>query len=61
MTAATAARVGVDFEEFKKATAATIPVNWTGTPDDIAAAAVLLQRGGRVRLRPGAVRRRRTS
>jgi 3-oxoacyl-[acyl-carrier protein] reductase len=39
MTAATAARVGVDFEEFKKATAATIPVNRTGTPDDIAAAA----------------------
>jgi 3-oxoacyl-[acyl-carrier protein] reductase len=39
MTAATAARVGVDFEEFKKATAATIPVNRTGKPDDIAAAA----------------------
>jgi 3-oxoacyl-[acyl-carrier protein] reductase len=39
MTAATAARVGVDFEEFKKATAATIPVARTGTPDDIAAAA----------------------
>ena len=39
MTAATAARVGVDFEEFKKATAATIPVNRTGKPEDIAAAA----------------------
>jgi 3-oxoacyl-[acyl-carrier protein] reductase len=39
MTAATAARVGVDFEDFKKATAATIPVARTGTPDDIAAAA----------------------
>src|SRR5690242_5460453 len=39
MTAATAARVGVDFEEFKKATAASIPVQRTGTPEDIAAAA----------------------
>ena len=39
MTAATAVRVGVDFEEFKKATAATIPVQRTGKPEDIAAAA----------------------
>ncbi|GAB2576528.1 SDR family oxidoreductase [Kribbella endophytica] len=39
MTAATAARVGIDFEEFKKATAAAIPVQRTGTPQDIAAAA----------------------
>ena len=39
MTAATAARVGVDFEEFKKATAASIPVQRTGKPEDIAAAA----------------------
>ena len=39
MTAATAERVGVDFEEFKKATAATIPVQRTGKPEDIAAAA----------------------
>jgi len=39
MTAATAARVGVDFEEFKRATAASIPVQRTGKPEDIAAAA----------------------
>lgn len=36
MTAATAARVGVPFDEFKKATAAEIPVNRTGVPEDIA-------------------------
>ncbi|WP_328660012.1 3-oxoacyl-ACP reductase FabG [Nocardia salmonicida] len=36
MTAATAARVGVEFEAFKAATAAQIPVNRVGTPDDIA-------------------------
>jgi 3-oxoacyl-[acyl-carrier protein] reductase len=39
MTAATAARVGMDFEEFKAAAAASIPVNRTGTPADIAATA----------------------
>jgi 3-oxoacyl-[acyl-carrier protein] reductase len=39
MTAATAARVGVEFEEFKKAAAAQIPVARTGKPEDIAAAA----------------------
>jgi 3-oxoacyl-[acyl-carrier protein] reductase len=36
MTAATAARLGVPFEEFKQAAAAQIPVARTGTPDDIA-------------------------
>jgi 3-oxoacyl-[acyl-carrier protein] reductase len=36
MTAATAARVGMDFEDFKAAAAAQIPVARTGTPDDIA-------------------------
>ncbi|MBW0275103.1 beta-ketoacyl-ACP reductase [Nocardia sp. MH4] len=36
MTAATAARVGVDFEAFKQAAAAQIPVNRVGTPADIA-------------------------
>ena len=36
MTAATAARVGVGFEEFKAAAAATIPVGRVGTPDDVA-------------------------
>ncbi|MFC9472826.1 3-oxoacyl-ACP reductase FabG [Nocardia sp. NPDC055002] len=36
MTAATAARVGADFEAFKAAAAAQIPVNRVGTPEDIA-------------------------
>jgi 3-oxoacyl-[acyl-carrier protein] reductase len=36
MTAATAARVGMDFEEFKAAAAAQIPVARTGRPEDIA-------------------------
>jgi 3-oxoacyl-[acyl-carrier protein] reductase len=36
MTAATAAKRGVPFEEFKAAAAGQIPVGRTGTPDDIA-------------------------
>ncbi|WP_433280587.1 3-oxoacyl-ACP reductase FabG [Micromonospora sp. CA-244673] len=36
MTAATAARLGVPFEEFTRAAAAQIPVARTGTPEDIA-------------------------
>ncbi|MEV6072237.1 3-oxoacyl-ACP reductase FabG [Nocardia sp. NPDC052001] len=36
MTAATAARVGVPFEDFKKAVVATIPVARAGQPEDIA-------------------------
>src|SRR5262252_5115741 len=36
MTASTAARVGMDFEEFQKAAAAGIPVRRVGTPDDVA-------------------------
>lgn len=36
MTAATAGRLGVPFEEFKRAAAAQIPVARTGTPEDIA-------------------------
>ncbi|SCL47926.1 3-oxoacyl-ACP reductase FabG [Micromonospora chersina] len=36
MTAATAARLNVPFEEFKRAAAAQIPVARTGTPEDIA-------------------------
>lgn len=36
MTAATAERMGVPFEDFKKASAAQIPVNRTGVPEDIA-------------------------
>jgi 3-oxoacyl-[acyl-carrier protein] reductase len=39
MTAATAERVGVPFEDFKKAAAATIPVARVGQPEDIAATA----------------------
>jgi 3-oxoacyl-[acyl-carrier protein] reductase len=36
MTAATAERIGMPFEELKKAAAAQIPVARTGTPEDIA-------------------------
>ncbi|GIJ48728.1 3-oxoacyl-ACP reductase [Virgisporangium aliadipatigenens] len=42
MTAATAARMGVDFEEFQKASAARIPVRRVGTPDDIGALVAFL-------------------
>jgi 3-oxoacyl-[acyl-carrier protein] reductase len=37
MTAATAARIGMDFEQFQKAAAAEIPVQRVGRPEDIAA------------------------
>jgi 3-oxoacyl-[acyl-carrier protein] reductase len=36
MTAATAARVGMDFGEFQQAAAARIPVQRVGAPDDVA-------------------------
>ena len=36
MTAATAARIGIGFEEFQKAAAASIPVRRVGTPADVA-------------------------
>ncbi|WP_280400760.1 3-oxoacyl-ACP reductase FabG [Nocardia carnea] len=42
MTAATASRVGVDFEDFQKAAAAQIPVNRVGQPEDIAHTASFL-------------------
>ena len=42
MTAATAARVGVDFEQFKQGAAAAIPVQRVGQPEDIAAVASFL-------------------
>ena len=42
MTAATAERVGVPFEDFKKGAAAMIPVGRVGTPADIAATASFL-------------------
>ncbi|MBO0806536.1 MAG: 3-oxoacyl-ACP reductase FabG [Nocardiopsaceae bacterium] len=38
MTAATAARVGMSFEDFQKAAASQIPVQRVGKPEDIAAA-----------------------
>jgi 3-oxoacyl-[acyl-carrier protein] reductase len=38
MTAATAERLGIGFEEFKAQAAATIPVGRVGVPDDISAA-----------------------
>ncbi|NKY36812.1 3-oxoacyl-ACP reductase FabG [Nocardia speluncae] len=42
MTAATAARVGVDFDDFQKAAAAQIPVQRVGRPEDIANTASFL-------------------
>jgi 3-oxoacyl-[acyl-carrier protein] reductase len=36
MTAATAARIGMDFDDFQKAAASQIPVRRVGTPDDVA-------------------------
>jgi len=42
MTAATAARVGVEFEQFKEGAAAAIPVRRVGQPEDIAALASFL-------------------
>jgi 3-oxoacyl-[acyl-carrier protein] reductase len=42
MTAATAARVGVDFDQFKEGAAAAIPVRRVGQPEDIAALASFL-------------------
>ncbi|MGW5385944.1 3-oxoacyl-ACP reductase FabG [Nocardia sp. NPDC003963] len=42
MTAATAARVGVDFEDFQKGAAAQIPVHRVGYPEDIAHTASFL-------------------
>ncbi|NYI04844.1 3-oxoacyl-ACP reductase FabG [Allostreptomyces psammosilenae] len=36
MTAATAARLGMDFEDFQKAAAETIPVRRVGRPEDVA-------------------------
>ncbi len=42
MTAATAERLGVSFEEFKKAAAAEIPVRRVGQPSDIAGVASFL-------------------
>jgi 3-oxoacyl-[acyl-carrier protein] reductase len=42
MTAATAARVGMDFEDFQAAAARQIPVGRVGVPDDIAAAVAFL-------------------
>jgi 3-oxoacyl-[acyl-carrier protein] reductase len=46
MTAATAERVGVPFEDFKAAAASQIPVGRTGRPDDIAHTASFLASEG---------------
>ncbi|MGW0175570.1 3-oxoacyl-ACP reductase FabG [Rhodococcus sp. NPDC003322] len=46
MTAATAARVGVDFEDMKRAAAAEIPVGRVGQPEDIANTAAFLAGDG---------------
>ncbi len=46
MTAAAAARVGVAFEDFKKAAAASIPVRRTGQPADVAHVASFLASEG---------------
>ncbi|RLK59169.1 SDR family oxidoreductase [Actinokineospora cianjurensis] len=42
MTAATAARIGVSFEDFKAGVAASVPVGRIGQPEDVAAAAAFL-------------------
>jgi 3-oxoacyl-[acyl-carrier protein] reductase len=42
MTAATAARVGMDFEDFQKAAAGQIPVRRVGRPEDVAHTASFL-------------------
>ncbi|MFC6885476.1 MULTISPECIES: 3-oxoacyl-ACP reductase FabG [Actinomadura] len=42
MTAATATRVGADFEEFKRAAARQIPVRRVGVPEDIAGVVAFL-------------------
>jgi 3-oxoacyl-[acyl-carrier protein] reductase len=42
MTAATAARIGMDFGEFQKAAATQIPVRRVGQPEDIANVASFL-------------------
>jgi 3-oxoacyl-[acyl-carrier protein] reductase len=46
MTAATAARVGIGFEDFQKGAAAQIPVRRVGQPEDVAHVASFLASAG---------------
>ncbi len=46
MTASTARRIGMDFEDFKKAAAAQIPVRRVGQPEDVAHLASFLASEG---------------
>ena len=60
MTAATAARIGIGFEEFQKAAAASIPVRRVGTPGRRRARDLVPgQRRRGLRVRPGHLRGRR--
>ena len=60
MTAATAARMKVDFDDLQKHAAAEIPVRRVGRPEDVAhTISFLVSEGAVVRLRPGHLRRRR--
>ena len=57
MTAATAARVGMAFEDFQAAAATQIPVRRVGQPDDVAhVISFLASEGAGLRLRPGDLR-----
>ena len=60
MTAATAARMKVDFDDLQKHAAAEIPVRRPGRPEDVAhTISFLVSEGAVVRLRPGHLRRGR--
>ena len=60
MTAATAARLGVSFEDFQAGAAKGIPVQRVGQVEDIAPRDLVLRQRGRLRQRPDPVPVRRT-